>query len=100
MHDLKGVFIASGPAFRNGGYYEGATILDIAPTALAVMGLPVAEDMDGRVLEEIIRDDHLKTHPVSSIPSYESVVGRRRGEIGSAMDESIRDQLRSLGYIE
>ena len=79
---------------------EGATILDIAPTALAVMGLPVGDDMDGRVLEEIIRDDHLERYPVSSIPSYESIVGKERGEIGSAMDESIREQLRSLGYIE
>jgi hypothetical protein len=100
MHDLRGVFIASGPAFRAAGHYEGATILDIAPTALAVMGLPVAEDMDGRVLEEIIRSEHLERHPVSTLASYEPVLGRERGEIGSTMDDSIKEQLRSLGYIE
>ncbi len=64
------------------------------------MGLPVAEDMDGRVLDEVIRGDHLERHPVSTIPSYEPMVGRDRAEIGSAMDDSIREQLRSLGYIE
>ena len=100
MHDLRGVFIASGPAFQATGYYEGATVLDIAPTALAVMGLPVAEDMDGRALEEIIRADHLAAHPVSTVPSYEPILGRERGVIGSAMDDSIKEQLRSLGYIE
>jgi hypothetical protein len=100
MHDLRGVFIASGPAFRSTGYYDGATILDIAPTVLAVMGLPVAEDVDGRVLEEVIREDHLERYPLSTVPSYEPLLGKEKGEIGSTMDESIREQLKSLGYIE
>jgi predicted AlkP superfamily phosphohydrolase/phosphomutase len=100
MHDLRGVFIASGPAFRANGYYEGATILDVAPTALAVMGLPVAEDMDGRVLEDVIRPEHLDARPVGTVASYEPALGRERGEVGSAMDDSIKEQLRSLGYIE
>jgi len=99
-HDVAGVFIASGPAFRAAGRIESATIFDVTPTALAVMGLPVGEDMDGRVLTEIIADEHLKARPLSTIPSYEPAVGSERGEVGSAMDESIRDQLRSLGYIE
>ena len=99
-HDIAGVFIASGPAFRSAGRVESTTIFDITPTALAVMGLPVGEDMDGRVLTEIIKDEHLRARPLSTIPSYEPAVGKERGEVGSAMDESIRDQLRSLGYIE
>lgn len=99
-HDLYGVFIASGPAFRTAGRFEGATILDITPTALAVMGLPIAEDMDGRALTEIITPEHLAARPLTSVPSYEPAVPRERGEVGSTMDESIREQLRSLGYIE
>jgi hypothetical protein len=100
MHDVRGVIIASGPAFRSSGYFEGATILDVAPTALAVVGLPVAEDMDGRALAEIIAEDHLETHPVASIPSYEPALRMETGEVGSPMDESIMGQLKSLGYIE
>ena len=99
-HDVAGVIIASGPAFRAAGWTEGATIFDITPTALAVMGLPVGEDMDGRALTEIIRQEHLAVHPLSFIPSYEPAVGKERGEVGSTMDESIREQLKSLGYIE
>ena len=99
-HDVAGVIIASGPAFRAAGWIEGATIFDITPTALAVMGLPVGEDMDGRVLTEIIRQEHIAVHPVSFVPSYEPAVGKERGEVGSTMDDSIREQLKSLGYIE
>jgi len=99
-HDVAGVIIASGPAFRAAGPIDGATIFDITPTALAVMGLPVGEDMDGRVLTEIIRQEHMAVHPLSFVPSYEPAVGKEREEVGSTMDDSIREQLKSLGYIE
>lgn len=99
-HDIAGVFIASGPAIRNAGSIYGATIFDITPTALAVMGLPTGEDMDGRALTEIIDEEHLAAHPLSSIPSYEPAVRTERGEVGSSMDDSIKEQLKSLGYIE
>ena len=77
-HDVAGVFIASGPAFKASGRFEDATIFDIAPTALAVIGLPVGEDMDGRALTELIEERHLAARPVSFIPSYEPVVGKER----------------------
>jgi hypothetical protein len=37
------------------------------------MGLPVAADMEGRVLTEIVDEAFARAHPVSFIPSYESV---------------------------
>jgi predicted AlkP superfamily phosphohydrolase/phosphomutase len=100
QHERHAVFIASGPAFRSTGRFDGGTVFDVAPTVLAVMGLPVAEDMDGRVLSEIILESHLEDFPLAHVPSYEPAVGREREPVGSAMDESIREQLRSLGYIE
>ena len=64
-------------------------------------GWPVSIfDMDGRALAEIIEQNHLATHPLSFIPSYEPAVGKERGLVGSTMDDSIREQLKSLGYIE
>jgi len=100
-HDMTGVFIAAGPAFRAGGRVEGMSVLDVAPTALAVMGLPVPEDMDGRPFTSILRDEHLRRLPVRSVPSYDGLVPRRAAEDGPADEnESIREQLRSLGYID
>jgi predicted AlkP superfamily pyrophosphatase or phosphodiesterase len=99
-HDIEGVFIASGPAFRNAGRYDGATVLDITPTALAVMGLPSAEDMDGRVLTEIIEPQLLENAPEEKIATYDPRGVSGRPEVGSTMDDSIREQLKSLGYIE
>jgi hypothetical protein len=101
QHERKAVLILHGPAFRSGAVLKDATVYDVAPTALAVMGLPVPEDMSGRVLVEALTEQQLAEHPIRTIPSYEPLVGRKRAEeIGSEMDESIRQQLRSLGYIE
>ncbi|MBD3348745.1 MAG: sulfatase-like hydrolase/transferase, partial [Candidatus Eisenbacteria bacterium] len=102
MHDRTAVLIAAGPAFRKGVRIEDAAVEDVTPTVLAVMGLPVPEDMDGRVLTDIIEESHLRAHPLESIASYEPLLGGRRAEptAGSTMDDSIREQLKSLGYIE
>ncbi len=101
MHDLQGVIIASGPAFRDIGLIDGATILDIAPTCLATLGLPVAGTMDGRPLEELFTAAHLERYPLVRVGDYGAELGRPvDAEVGSSMDESIKEQLRSLGYIQ
>jgi arylsulfatase A-like enzyme len=41
-----------GPGIERGVFIEGVTDLDIAPTALALMGIAVPEAMQGRVLSE------------------------------------------------
>jgi hypothetical protein len=48
-------------------------VLDIAPTVLYLFGLPVARDMEGRVLTEIVEPDFASAHAVTFIPSYESL---------------------------
>ena len=48
-------------------------MLDVAPTLLYLMGLPVARDMEGRVLTEILEPEFARQHPVTFIPSYESL---------------------------
>ncbi len=100
MHHRQGVVIGAGPAFRMLGRFDDATILDIAPTCLAVLGLAVPDDMDGRILRETISPEHLARYPLCSVASYDAAVARESTELGSTMDESIKEQLRSLGYIE
>jgi hypothetical protein len=51
-HDPKGMMIFYGAGVRAGGRVAEANNLDIAPTLLTLMGLPVPEEMNGRVLRE------------------------------------------------
>jgi predicted AlkP superfamily phosphohydrolase/phosphomutase len=68
-----GFFMAVGDGVKAGGTLTGASVLDVAPTILYLMGLPVARDMEGRVLTGILDDDFTRGHPVTFIPSYESL---------------------------
>jgi len=58
MHALEGIFMAYGPDIsQRGQKFLNLKIYDITPTALHMFGLPVARDMDGRVLTEIFKED-------------------------------------------
>ncbi len=54
-HRLEGIFVAKGPQVKANYRFERAEIIDIAPTILHILGLPIPEDMDGKVLKEIFR---------------------------------------------
>jgi predicted AlkP superfamily phosphohydrolase/phosphomutase len=53
-HRMEGILIAAGPAFRAGASPRQADLLDIAPTVLHLLGVSVPDDMDGRVLTELL----------------------------------------------
>jgi len=69
----SGFLLAVGAGVRAGARIEGASVLDVAPTLLYLMGLPVARDMEGRALTELLRPETARAQPVTFIPSYESL---------------------------
>ena len=50
-HGPDGVLLMYGPGIRRGHRLESSHVLDVFPTVLALLGLPVPEDAEGRVLE-------------------------------------------------
>jgi arylsulfatase A-like enzyme len=96
-----GVLILSGPGIATGGKGVDASVLDIAPTLLALLGLPAGADMPGRVLEEAFAPGAAVTP--ARIASWEQI-GRRRVTQAPPVDpegDSERlERLRALGYIE
>jgi len=69
-HRPQGVLVMSGPGVVRGAEIASPTILDVAPTALALLGLPAGEDFDGRVLAEAIDGE-----APARIPSWDAVEG-------------------------
>jgi tetratricopeptide (TPR) repeat protein len=63
-----GIFAACGPGFAQDALVFGATVLDVAPTVLTWFGLPIGEDMEGRVLLE----GFAKAPEVARVPSWEA----------------------------
>lgn len=100
-HAPEGIFVLSGPGIRKGFRMPDASVMDVTPTLLAYMRLPSGKDMDGRPMEAIFEPEFLKEHPISFVDSYET--GEQRGEqvpLESPVDESAKERLRSLGYID
>lgn len=100
-HDSTGFIVLWGKDIVRGRELPDVNVLDVTPTVLALWGLPVGEDMDGRVLEDAIEPAFLKAHPVRTIPSYEEIVTRAHNAepIESPVDDEIRERMKALGYI-
>ncbi len=100
-HDLTGIFIVGGPLAGH-GEIPTVTLFDIAPTILHLLGLPVPEDMPGKVLEAALTPEFVAAHPVTRVPSYEGLEGPATAagaQTDEATERQIKEQLRALGYI-
>lgn len=102
-HRNFGVFAARGPGLRQDTIVHGATLLDVAPTVLTLFGLPVGEDMEGKVLVNAFAEPPV----IERIPSWETVSDpdERTRDFSAAVEdpavaaEAMR-HLVELGYIE
>jgi predicted AlkP superfamily phosphohydrolase/phosphomutase len=99
-HRLEGILIAKGEGIKRGETFaQGANIMDVAPTILYLMGLPIPREMDGKVLERFIRDEFLESKEI--LYSSGEDIGRERKVAYSPDEEDvIRERLRGLGYLE
>ena len=52
-HRLKGIFIAWGKDIKKGACLSKISVLDIAPTMLYAMDLPIPENLDGKPITRI-----------------------------------------------
>ena len=100
-HRHFGIFVAKGPGIRKDDRIYGANLLDICPTLLHLFGLPVGEDMDGKVLLDIYEK---KPADIQRISSWDEVAGdhgmhRADKQISPADSKAALQQLAALGYI-
>jgi predicted AlkP superfamily phosphohydrolase/phosphomutase len=97
-HRLDGIVILSGKDVKPGMALDGAGIIDLAPTILHAMGLPVPQDLDGRVLCEVFSDSSPAARPV--VYSQDSIYKDDTSSPGfsnAEMDE-MQEKLRGWGY--
>jgi len=98
----SGVLIAAGANVATGAAFASPPrLVDLAPTILALLGLPVAADMDGRVLEEMLAEPWRDRRPKRTVETYDTPGWRERsGPLASDVDEELMRRLRALGYLE
>lgn len=106
FHRLEGVIYMYGHQVQR-GRLDQPKIIDVAPTVLALLGLPSAGDMPGRVLVDgLVAGSPAIASAKERIASYEGdggpSVGAGSGDAGSGdtqVSQAQLDHLKSLGYL-
>lgn len=100
-HAINGIVVLSGGPIKKKEIIKDANVLDITPTVLYLMGLPIAQDMDGKVMKSAILSQYLEDHPILRIPTYET--GPRQVKASAAMSPEERkeylDKIGGIGYL-
>ena len=100
-HSDFGILAICGSGIKKNEFLQGPSVLDIAPTILTLYGLPVGEDMDGKVLFQAF----VKTPEVAFIRSWEEVPGADGRHPPHTLLDPVAahealEQMIALGYIE
>jgi len=99
-HRMDGVLFMTGPGIRRGVHLDESSIMDIAPTALALLGQPIPTTMDGQVLEKAMTDELRECLQIIRVQPGD---GARPAEtpidLESHEEERLREHLRGLGYV-
>jgi len=101
-HRPDGILIANGPGVRKGVKLDPASIMDVTPTLLHYLRLPVGDDMDGTVRIDLF-EDSVADREIQRVPTYDKP-GQAAGSVPTpiepAVEGKVLEHLRSLGYIE
>jgi predicted AlkP superfamily phosphohydrolase/phosphomutase len=96
-HRPNGVCMIHGPGVIAGSHLEGASILDLSPTVLWLMGQPVPSAFDGHVLSRAFTEEWLSAHPLTT--AERDTQRDADDQAYSVEDEEIiRERLKGLGY--
>lgn len=97
----EGVIIVWGKGILKDYSIRQASIYDIAPTILYLLGLPSGKDMDGGVLAEIMEPSLIRQHPIAYVSSYRTPSWTSdKKPVTSGVDEELKGKLKALGYIK
>ncbi len=90
-HALHGILAAAGPQISP-GEIRGATLMDLAPTILQLLGVPMPASMDGRVLDFV--------QGKATFTDEDTLMDEMVAPDLSDEDQRIlQERLRSLGYL-
>ncbi len=97
---MDGIILAQGPHIRRNKQIEGANIIDVAPTVMYTLGMPIPSDMDGKPLTDLFEDAYTQQTAASYTDErkHEDVASDEYG-YSEEEEESVRLKLEALGYL-
>lgn len=100
QHHADGIVMFWGANVKRGQEIEHAQIIDLAPTMLYLMGVPIPIDMDGKVLVKALSENFLENNPIEYTSDVETKPpDSERIDYSEADEEKIGERLKDLGYL-
>ena len=96
-HKANGIFLGHGPSFAEGIQVDDPNIIDIFPTLLAILGVPIPDDQDGRILRHTFREGFRPRVLWKEAAHYE---GSTESVFSAKEKAEIEERLRGLGYLQ
>ncbi len=92
VHHPDGVFLLAGPAAATAVHSDSLHVLDVAPTITALMDLPFSTNWTGSPAVQGFSTDSVEyaDYPAPS----------KTAPVPKNMNEALKEQLRSMGYLE
>ncbi|KAA3609085.1 MAG: hypothetical protein DWQ01_10915 [Planctomycetota bacterium] len=103
MHRRDGIYIWHGEGVIKSGFrQDGPVIADMAPTILHLLGLPVEDYMDGKVMEGVLEDPYRAANPIQVREGHVDLQAEKSKQSAmSAEDEAkLVETMQALGYME
>lgn len=97
-HRMNGVLIVQGGPVKRSTRLEAAHIYDVAPTLLYLLDQDIPDDMDGRVLADMISDEYLRANSMRLRTRAEQEQGSGMG-FSPEDNADVLERLKQLGYV-
>ncbi len=97
-HTLEGVLMMKGKNTKKKEALKKASIMDVTPTILYLMDVPIPHDMDGKVLTEAFNSAYLKMKPIR-YKKITTEIEQPTYTYSKEEEEEIRKRLKRLGYL-
>lgn len=101
-HRLDGLLFFAGQNFKATGEIDSRSIMDLAPTILALLNVQIPKHMEGRILHNELSDnrdrsldlhyDYVKNHPQDTTESILT--------LSPSEESELTNRLKALGYLD
>lgn len=96
QHRMDGILVVNGSnIISNVPMTQCPNLIDLAPTILHLLGEPIPEDMDGRIIGELFANKQMVKYAAAE--EYASVSGD--GAYSEEEERAIEERLAGLGYL-
>ena len=96
---MDGILAAAGPGVAAGASADRNELIDIAPTVCHLLGVPVPEDMDGKVMLNLFTEEFSSEHSVETGPPTLESDHDGKEDYGGDEAEAVAETLRAMGYV-